>query len=65
MIRIPLHEVQRDSKINVEHLGLEIASTGEKIKELEFKHIDGMYSVCYFGEIPVHLSASTEVYVVD
>ena len=32
---------------------------------LKFCHIDGMYSLCYDGDQPVHLAAWTEVEVVS
>jgi hypothetical protein len=34
--------------------------------ELDFKHIDGMYSLCYTDDKePVHLKAWTEVEIVE
>ncbi len=64
---VKLYNVPPNSKIDVSHLGLTIKESGEYVDELDFKHIDGMYSLSYFehnGEmVPVHLQAWTEVKV--
>jgi hypothetical protein len=33
--------------------------------ELDFKHVDGMYSLCYNGTEPVHLACWTDVEIVE
>jgi len=63
--KIKLYNVPRNSRIGVAHIGLKNVKTGERIEELEFKHIDGMYSLCYYGDEIVHLNASTEVYILN
>ena len=57
-----LYEIPNNSVIDVAHLGLETLN-GDKIKELDFDHIDGAYSLCYWDGEALHLSASTEVYL--
>ena len=56
-----LYEVEPNSIIDVAHLGLETLN-GDKLTELEFRHIDGAYSLCFWDGEALHLSASTEVY---
>lgn len=60
---ILLHEVPRNSTILIEHLGLSFAGSDEIIKEAEFRHVDGMYSVSYVGDKLIHLKSDTKVYV--
>ena len=49
-----LYEVPPNSKIKI----------GDNI--LDFKHIDGMYSLCYTqGGEPVHLACWTEVEIIE
>ena len=62
---IPLYKVPNNSKIDVSHLDLQREDTGEKITTLDFHHIDGMYSLCYLGEEPIHLMATTMVNVIN
>lgn len=58
-----LYEIPRDSKIRL-HIASE--STSEKELICTFKHLDGMYSLIYTPDWkPVHLSASTELKLVD
>jgi hypothetical protein len=48
-----LYDVPRNTRIKVQDL------------ELDFKHIDGMYSLCHDKDgNPVHLAAWTEVEIV-
>jgi hypothetical protein len=54
-----LYEVPRNSKI------IYTDSESEIKYLIDFKHIDGMYSLCYLNGEPIHLSASTEVEVVN
>jgi hypothetical protein len=52
-----LYDVPRNTKIRIPEWGDEI---------LEFKHVDGMYSLSFDAEDkPVHLVAWTEVEIVD
>ena len=60
---IKLYDLPRNVKIDVEHLGMKDTETEEVIKELDFGHIDGMYSLCWYKGKPVHLKAWTEVYI--
>jgi len=53
-----LYEVPNNSKV------IYTSADGTKY-QLDFKHIDGMYSLCYFNNEPLHLSASAEVEVVN
>jgi len=48
-----LYDVPRNSKIKLEDGTV-----------LDFRHIDGMYSLCYRDGYPVHPAAWTEVEVV-
>ena len=49
-----LYDVPRNSKIKV----------GDSV--LDFKHVDGMYSLCYTEDgKPVHLHACTDVEVIE
>lgn len=48
-----LYDVPRNSKIMLEDGTV-----------LDFRHIDGMYSLCYYEGKPCHLRADTEVEVV-
>lgn len=57
-----LYDVPKNSRIRIE--GLEI--NGILTEELNFHHIDGMYSYCTTdNELVVHLSASTDVELID
>lgn len=56
-----LYDVPKNSRIGVEHLGLEMADTGEKIKELDFHHLDGIFSYCEYKGEPVKIAAYAEV----
>jgi hypothetical protein len=47
----PLWKVPRDSWISVEDVE----------EPILFKHVDGMYSLCYLKGEPVHLAAFTNV----
>lgn len=60
-----LYKVPRNSRIDVRKLHLKRKNTEEDITELNFEHIDGMYSYCTTdkGEV-VHLWASAEVKVI-
>jgi hypothetical protein len=51
-----LYECPRDSKIKFVYENQEYI--------MDFKHIDGMYSLCYLDGKPVHLSASADVELV-
>jgi hypothetical protein len=58
-----LYEVPRDSKIKVLKDAV-VPPSAPRIKEgdiLDFKNIDGMYSLCYKYGAPVHIAAWTEV----
>jgi len=58
----PLHELSNNSRIDVSHLDLKYKETGEEIKELNFHHVDGAYSLCTDDNgNTLHLGASTEV----
>lgn len=59
-----LYEIPRESRIDVTHLGLINAETKEPVTELNFHHVDGMYSFCTdnYGNA-IHLKATTEVKV--
>ena len=63
-----LYEIPINVKIRViEHPKVPIASPHVDLGEtLDFKHVDGMYSLCYNskGEA-VHLAAWTQVEVID
>lgn len=48
-----LYDVPRNSKIKLEDGTI-----------LDFRHIDGMYSLCYYEGNPCHLAAWTEVEVI-
>ena len=61
MHKVKLYNVPNNTKINVEHLNISL--DGVAIDVMDFKHVDGMYSLCYFNGQVVHLSASTEVFV--
>lgn len=57
-----LYDVPRDSRIRIK--GLEV--NGILTEELNFHNIDGMYSYCTTDdELVVHLSASTEVELIN
>ena len=58
--KIPLYEVPDNSRIGVKHLNL-VTEDGVDIEVLDFKHLDGMYSLCKFGEYTVHLAGWIEV----
>ena len=59
-----LYKVPRKSRIGIEHL--EIAINGEVIKELNFSHIDGMYSFCTDDDGNViNLRADTKVEIIN
>lgn len=65
---VKLYDVPRNSKIRV--IGdIKIPPGAPEIKEgdvLDFKHVDGMYSLCYNKDKqPVHLVAWAEVEVVE
>ena len=60
-----LYEVPNNTIIDVSHLDLVDEDTGEKIDTLDFQHIDGMYSLCYWNGKYVHLMATTEVKIKD
>lgn len=57
-----LYELERNTKIDVTHLGLTYLSDGKILTELTFHRIDGMYSYCTDekGNV-IHLKANTEV----
>lgn len=61
-VKVKLRDVPRNTKIYIEHLRI-FDNDDNQIKELDFKHIDGMYSLCYYGERMLHLGASTTVYI--
>ena len=61
--KMKLYEGPRNSRIIVEHLRFR-DSDHEFIKEMDFKHIDETYSLCFYNGSPIHLSASTEVYFI-
>lgn len=53
-----LYEVPNNSKV--------IYTSADGFKyHLDFKHIDGMYSLCYYKKEPFHLIANAEVEVVN
>jgi len=61
-----LCELKNNSRIDISHLGLRYLETGEQIKELNFHHVDGMYSLCTDNSgNKIHLGASTEVKQVE
>ena len=62
---VKLYNVPNDSIIDIEHLGIKERGSKEIIKTLEFKHIDGSYSLCYHKGYPVHIKAWTEVYIIN
>ena len=43
---IELRYLNKNTRIGVEHLGVRYKSNGETVKELNFHHLDGMYSFC-------------------
>ena len=57
-----LYDVPNNSRIGVLHLGLKYEESGERIEELDFYHVDGMYSYCKDdkGNV-IHLSCTSEV----
>lgn len=58
-----LLELKKSTWINVNHLNLINIRTKQPIKELYFKHIDGMYSLCETREgDTIHLRFDAEVY---
>jgi hypothetical protein len=61
-----LFEIERESRIDVSHLDLRYQNSKQKIMQLNFHHIDGMYSLCTDdnGDI-IHLRAWTEVKVIE
>lgn len=62
MEKTELYNVPRNTTIYVKHL--EIEYDGKLVKEMEFSHLDGAYSLCYFkDETAFHLGASTLVYI--
>lgn len=61
MKKANLYDVPRNTTIIVEHLGM-LDEKGNKIKELNFKHIDGMFSLCYYKDKEIRLPSTTEVY---
>ena len=61
---IPLYKVPKNTRIDVRHLELENRETKERINELLFHHIDGMYSLCTsYKHGTIHLPANTMVNV--
>lgn len=52
-----LYECPNNSKIKFVYENAEY--------HLDFKHIDGMYSLCYLDGKPVHLSASADVELLE
>lgn len=57
-----LYEILNNTWIDVSHLGLINDNTKEPINRVLFKHIDGMYSLCFTEEgETIHLKAWTEV----
>ena len=62
MEKTELYNVPRNTTIYVKHL--EIEYDGKLVKEMEFGHLDGAYSLCYFKDgVAFHLGASTLVYI--
>jgi hypothetical protein len=59
---VRLYKLKRNTRIGVSHLNLENVETKTILKELNFHHVDGMYSLCTDddGNI-IHLKANTEV----
>lgn len=59
---IKLYEIKPESRIDVSHLGIRYGKTNKIVKQLNFHHIDGMYSLCTddHGNI-IHLACGTEV----
>tara|TARA_Y100000361_G_scaffold151369_1_gene168684 strand:- start:233 stop:439 length:207 start_codon:yes stop_codon:yes gene_type:complete len=65
-----LYNVPNNSRIDVSHLELSVEETGEPVIEVDFKHIDGMYSLSYFtdkegNKVVLHLLAWTEVKIIE
>ena len=59
---IKLYDLKRNTRIDVSHLNIKNEDTGELLRELNFHHIDGMYSLCKDDEgAVIHLQAWTEV----
>ncbi len=57
-----LYNIPRNSRVSVKHLELTRTDNREIVDEIDFHHIDGMYSLCYLEEDkPIHLSVGTEV----
>ena len=60
-----LYEIKNNTRIDVSHLGL-VYENGEHINELNFLHVDGMYSVWTDEKDNIiHLSAFTDVKEID
>jgi len=55
-----LYEIPNKTTINVSHLGI-YDTKNNLIETLRFCHVDGMYSLCYHHDQPVHLAATTKV----
>ena len=63
---VKLYDVPRDSKVKI--LGdIKVPMGAFQLKEgdvIDFKHIDGMYSLCYKDKVMCHLAAWAEVEIV-
>lgn len=62
-----LYDVPNNTKVRV--LAGQRVPTGQPPvpsgTELLFTHIDGMFSLCYDGDKPIHIAAWTEVEIVE
>jgi len=56
---VKLYDIPRNTEIDISHLNLE--ADGEKITQLHFHHINGMYSHCTWKGKVIHLPATTDV----
>lgn len=59
---IKLYDLSRNTRIGVAHLDLRYEKGNKLIEELNFHHVDGMYSLCTDdSNNTIHLNCTTEV----
>ena len=60
---IPMHELPRDTIIEVGHLDLQDSNTKEKVREVKFLNMDGHLGICEHNGSSFLMFANVEVYI--